>query len=160
MFDLLPMDIASSAMAAQRIRMNALASNLANVETTRTPEGGPYQPLEVVVKAQTTPNFQEMLQASMQSLGDDISQKDRAQLVERLRGVSAEVVKSDRAPDLRFEPEHPDANAEGFVAYPSISPIDQMTNMMAASRLYEANAAVAKMSRQMIEEAINALRIS
>lgn len=159
MSDTLPMEIASSAMAAQRMRMNALASNLANVHTTRTPEGGPYEPLEVVMKAGQPEDFEMALQKSMAALGEEVSAKDQELISRQIRGVVAEIVHARREPEMRYEPGHPDANAEGFVAYPSISPIEQMTNLMAASRMYEANAAVVKMTRQMIEEAIAALRV-
>jgi flagellar basal-body rod protein FlgC len=159
MYDWLPIDIAASAMAAERLRMNALASNLANVNSTRTPEGGPYQPLEVVFQSEAPPTFQAMLDEEMGSfLGAEFSPSDQGILEGHLRGVKAWVVKSDCEPELRYEPGHPDADANGMVAYPSISPIEQMTNMIAASRVYEANAATIRMTKEMLEEALSALR--
>lgn len=159
MYDYLPIDIAASGMLAERLRMNAIASNLANVNSTRTPEGGPYKPLDVIFHTEHTASFQKILAQEMGTfLGQEFSSEDQALLALHLRGVSARIVPSGVAPELRHDPEHPDADADGNVAYPSISPIEQMTNMIAASRAYEANAAVIKMTTEMLEEVLVSLR--
>jgi flagellar basal-body rod protein FlgC len=160
MYDWLPIDIAASAMTAERIRMNVLASNLANINSTRTEEGGPYQPLEVIFESAQPGTFQKLLEKEFgQFLGQQFSRQDIAMLETHLRGVTAKVVQSDRSPDLRVEPNHPDADPKtGLVAYPSISPIESMTNMIAASRMYEANSATIRMSKQMIEALLTSMR--
>jgi len=160
MLDWLPIDLASSAMAAERMRMNALASNLANVNSTRTPEGGPYKPLAVTFQAEAPQSFQSILdRESATYLDEGLTAEDVSMLERNVRGVKATVRQSGAAPELRYEPNHPDADpATGMVAYPSISPIEQMTNMMAASRIYEANAASIKMTKEMLEEVVSALR--
>lgn len=159
MYDWLPIDIASSGMMAERLRMNVIASNMANVNSTRTAEGGPYKPLEIVFRAQPTDSFQKLLAGEMDKfLGQDFSRQDQALLARHLRGVAASITQSNIAPELRHKPGHPDADANGWVAYPAISSIEQMTNMIAASRAYEANAAMIKLTKEMIEEVLVALR--
>ncbi|MCX7014262.1 MAG: flagellar basal body rod protein FlgC [Candidatus Sumerlaeota bacterium] len=158
--DWLPIDIAASAMAAERLRMNAAASNMANVNSTRTPEGGPYRPLQVVFQSQPPASFQDVLADEMKSLlGEGFSTADQAALAQHLRGVSAWTVQSTRQPELRYEPSHPDADANGMVAYPNVSPIEEMTNLISASRIYEANASTIKLTKEMLDEVLQALRV-
>src|SRR5215472_5488358 len=98
------LSVGASGMAAQRIRAEALTENLANAETTRTPEGGPYRRKDVVFEsAPVALPFSSIFDAQLQSAG----------------GVQvADVVTDNSAPDMRYMPGHPDANAEGYVAFP------------------------------------------
>ncbi|WII72399.1 flagellar basal body rod protein FlgC [Bdellovibrio sp. 22V] len=138
------MRISSSGMAAQRMRMNTIASNIANINTTQTPEGGPYRRKDVVFEAMPdAKNFGEIITST-----DPHGSFQRVQVTDIL---------SDRkAPLLKYEPDHPDANADGYVAYPNINLMEEMTNMIQASRSYEANVTALQASKDM---ALSALEI-
>nr|WP_320133714.1 flagellar basal body rod protein FlgC [uncultured Holophaga sp.] len=132
-------DIAASGMSAQRLRVQLIAANVANAETTRTPEGGPYRRKEVT--------FQ------LQPMGTDASGME-------LSGVGiGQVVPSQEPFTEKYEPGHPDANAEGIVLYPNVNPVEEMVNLTEASRSYEANVAVLKASRAMLLSAQDLLRV-
>lgn len=138
------MRISSSGMAAQRARLNAISSNLANINTTQTPEGGPYRRKDVVFEAMPdTKNF-----------GDIISSTDPKSSFQRVQ--VADVISDTKPPLLKYEPDHPDANSDGYVAYPSINLMEEMTNMIQASRSYEANVSALQASKEM---ALSALEI-
>lgn len=132
-----PVEIISSALSAVRTRLNVLASNIANAETTRTPEGGPYKRRDVVQMAQPVQ-------------GEFSSTLDRASLYKP--SISA-VVADQSDPRLVYEPGHPDANKEGYVAYPNINVVTTMTDLMSASRLYQANVAALESARRIEQEA-------
>lgn len=118
--------ISSSGLTANKKRMAAISSNIANAQTTRTAEGGPYQPKEVVFGSEPArETFSEILAGEMD---------EKAQTV-----IAKEVVNSKRPPVLKYDPNSPDANAEGYVAYPDINTMAEMANMIEASRAYEAN---------------------
>src|ERR1700720_2538392 len=106
----------ASGMAAQRQRAEMLVENMANAETTRTPEGGPYRRKDVV--------FTSALQSS------PFSAVFQNQL--------AEVVQDDRPPEMRYLPGHPDADGNGYVAFPRMNPAEDMVDLMSASRSYQA----------------------
>ena len=138
------MRISSSGMAAQRMRLNTISSNLANINTTQTPEGGPYRRKDVVFEAMPdAKSFGEIF-----SSGDPKGQMQRVQVVD--------VISDTKAPLMKFQPNHPDANPEGFVAYPNINMMEEMTNMIQASRAYEANVTAMQASKDM---ALSALEI-
>lgn len=130
-------DVLASALSAARLRVNTLASNIANAETTRTPEGGPYKRRDVVQTAITMPSaFDNVL--------------DRMSLAK----PQTLAVVEDQAPPRRvFQPGHPDADTEGYVAYPNINVVTTMTDLMSASRLYQANVSALEAWRQMSREA-------
>jgi flagellar basal-body rod protein FlgC len=132
-----------SGLQAQRTRMNVIASNLANAGVTRTPEGGPYQRKEVVFAAMPqVSSFADLLNAHAEA------------------GVSeVRVVDIIRAPDstrLEYDPDHPDANPAGYVAYPNINVLHEMADLIMASRLYEANITAINATKDM---AIRTLQI-
>ncbi|MCG6550872.1 MAG: flagellar basal body rod protein FlgC [Candidatus Magnetominusculus sp. LBB02] len=118
----------ASALEAQRQRMNIVASNLANVHTTRTEEGGPYKRKDVVF--QVTP------------ADDDPKTLNNGVKV-------SEVVEDQTPPMLVYDPTHPDANAQGYVEMPNVNVIEEMVNMMMASRAYEANVSAFNISKGM-----------
>lgn len=129
-------DIAVSGMSAQRTRVNITSANIANAKTTHTEEGGPYKRQSVAfheVLLQQNSKTNENIKAS--SFNSD-ENKDNISL----RGVGVKsIVEDDSAPVMRFEPSHPDANEEGYVAYPNINPVIEMINLLEARRSYEAN---------------------
>jgi flagellar basal-body rod protein FlgC len=137
------MRLSSSGMSANRLRMNTISSNIANINTTRSPEGGPYRKKEVIFEA--IPDFR--------NFGEMIKVKPN----ENLQRVQVSDIAVDRkAPLLKYEPDHPDANEEGWVAYPNINLMEEMTNMIQATRAYEANVSALNQSKDM---ALSALEI-
>lgn len=137
------LEVAASGLSMQRARMEIVASNLANAQTTRTDGGGPYVRKLPVVKAVGLP--------------DDVNFKDA--LARAVKAVRVMSVKDDpRPPLLRYEPGHPDANQQGYVAYPNIDPAQEMTDMLSAIRSYEANTTVVKNIQRMNENALSIIR--
>ncbi|MEA3362544.1 MAG: flagellar basal body rod protein FlgC [Thermodesulfobacteriota bacterium] len=133
------MKISASALKAQRIRMNAISSNLANIETTRTPDGGPYRKREVV----------------FQSSQQDFSATLDSQMRDAAQGVKvSQVQASSLPPRMVYDPSHPDADEQGQVAMPNISLVEETADMMSASRAYEANVTVVKSAKRMALKAL------
>lgn len=131
-----PLEIASSSLTAHRLWMELISQNMANANTTRTPEGGPY--------VRKVPIFAERLDEAL-----DASPA----------GVRVEqVADDDLPPRYAYQPDHPDANAEGYVAYPNVNVIREMADMMVASRAYEANLAVVETTQSMWNSALEVLR--
>ena len=131
------MEVLASGLSVSRQRVNAVAANIANAETTRTEDGGPYRRRDVVQAAVTQQsNFSSTL--------------DRMTLS---KPMVAGVVLDDKDPRMVFKPGHPDANQEGYVAFPNINIVDSMTNMMAATRQYQAMASAIDSVRQMAQAA-------
>ncbi len=126
-------DVLSNGLSVARTRMNTLASNIANAETTRTDEGGPYKRKDVVQVAH-----------SSQSKFDSVL--DRMTLS---KPQVMAVVEDNAEPKMVFKPGHPDANENGFVAYPNINIVSSMTEMMTGVRYYQALAAAVKATRDM-----------
>jgi flagellar basal-body rod protein FlgC len=137
------LSIGESGMAAQRARAELLTENLAHAETTRTPEGGPYRRKDVVFEAaSTTSPFSSIFDAQLQSSG----------------GVAvSDIITDTSAPERRFMPGHPDADADGYVAFPHINPAEDMVDLMGASRSYEANVAAIGAVKDMILKSIDLL---
>jgi len=133
--------ISSSGLSAQRIRMNVIASNLANINTTRTPEGGPYQRKDVIFASHPrTRSFQDILNSR------------QAENVSEVRVVN---ITSDHRPPLtKYDPQHPDADKEGYVTLPNISVIEEMVNMISATRSYEAGVAAISATKNMVFKAL------
>jgi flagellar basal-body rod protein FlgC len=141
------MRVSLSALTAQRVRMDVTASNLANVDTTRTPQGGPYLRRQVVFATEQPSPFARLVQT-------------RAGLVETTpsagRGVQvAGIVVDRRAVREVYDPTHPDADANGIVRYPDIDVVSEMTNLMAATRAYEANVTVLDALKTMAMRALS-----
>ncbi len=138
------LSIGASGMAAQRARAELLVENLANAETTRTPGGGPYRRKDVVFTSTEgdTP-FGAVLDGEMHGAA----------------GVAvAEVITDTREPERRYLPGHPDADAEGYVAFPGIHPAEDMVDLMGAARSYEANVAAIAAAKDMIERSLDLIR--
>lgn len=161
MYDLTPIDIASTGMAAQRVRLGMIASNLANAQSTRSADGtGPYQRRMVVFQTNTMPEFADVLNQNAAPAKGAYTEPQRSRyLVEQhLRGVSVANIERDAAFKKVYEPNHEDADAEGFVRYPDISVVQEMTDMIAAERCYGANLAVVKNTKDMIMQTLEILK--
>ena len=118
--------ISSSGLTANKKRMEAISSNIANAQTTRTAEGGPYQPKDVVFGSEPArESFADILEGELE---------EKAQTVQ-----ATQIVNKNKAPIMKYEPSSPDANSEGYVAYPNINVMEEMANMIETSRAYEAN---------------------
>ena len=136
------LDVSASAMTANRQRMELLVTNIANSQTTRTPQGGPYQRKDVVFMSTPIPSFGEVFSHLLEEDGI-------------LEGVRvSELVVTEAEPILRYDPGHPDADQRGFVAYPNINPIEEMANLMAATRTYEANVRAFQAVKEIVQRSI------
>jgi flagellar basal-body rod protein FlgC len=132
-------DIAASGMAAQRLRVQLIAANIANVETTRTAEGGPFKKKDAI--------FQAL----------DLGRNGSGQA---FTGVQVAQIAPSKDPFItKYDPTHPDANAEGVVLYPNVNPVEEMVNLTEASRAFEANVAVVRAVRAMALSAQDLLRV-
>ncbi len=138
------LSVSASGMAAQRTRAGLLVENLANAETTRTPEGGPYRRKDVVFAAEpVAPTF---------------ASEFAAQLAPASGVAVAEIVVDQREPEKRYLPGHPDADSQGYVAFPRINPAEDMVDLMSANRSYQANVAAISAVKDMIQRSIDLLR--
>lgn len=139
--NLVGLHIASSGLNAERIRMNVLSMNIANAQTTRTPDGRPYRRQDVVFSAHDRPeSFKDLMRIAYNS---------------HLKEVQVDQIVSDQKPFKKlYQPGHPDANGQGFVEYPNITVPEEMTNLMTCLRSYEANASVIESTKAMAQAAI------
>ncbi|MBI3792864.1 MAG: flagellar basal body rod protein FlgC [Gemmatimonadetes bacterium] len=153
------MGIAASGLSAQRARMEVIAQNIANAETTRTPDGGPYQRKDVVLQAASPVAFEDAFNKAMgvppvetplppAPLGDALA--DRAAGVQ----VAGIVTDTTEGPKV-YQPGHPDADKDGYVHYPNVRLTDEVVDLMDARRQYEANATVFQAAKQMMRRAID-----
>lgn len=128
-------DISTSGLLAQRLRMNTIASNIANINTTSTPEGGYYKRKDVY--------FKTILMDKRNKIGGVIVDK---------------IVVDNRPPIIKYDPSHPDADKEGYVRFPNIDYVEEMTNLIEANRAYQANLTVANNAKQLIVATIDMLK--
>ena len=134
-------EVSSSGLSAQRLRMNLISGNLANVNTTRTRGGGPYRRKEAIFAAQpVNTSFRQIL-------------RDRQE--RQLSGVKVVRVYEDpNPPIMKYDPQHPHANAKGYIALPNINLMEEMVNMISATRGYEANVTALKAAKDMASKAL------
>jgi len=132
------LDVNASGLTAQRKRVEVSSANLANSQTTRTEEGGPYRRKDVVFQ---TSSFQESLGAAMGKGVEGVEVSD--------------IVNDPRPFDRRYEPGHPDADKDGYVAYPNVNVMEEMANLVEASRSYEANIAAIGIVKTMINRTLD-----
>jgi len=138
------LSVGSSGMSAQRQRAELLVENMANAETTRTPEGGPYRRKDAVFETTSvTSPFASIFSSELQSVGGV--------------GVS-EIVVDQSDPERRYMPGHPDADKDGYVALPKINIAEDMVDLMGAARGYEANISAISAVKDMIQRSIDLMR--
>lgn len=137
------LEVSGSALSAERWRAEVVSANMANAETTRTPEGGPYRRQLVVFRARALPRF-PLLLAKLHSAS--------------VPGVEVDRVVEDSSPmPRRYEPGHPDADSSGYVTYPNVNPVMEMTDLLSAVRAYQLNAAAVQAAKSMIEQSLQIL---
>ena len=141
------LEVSGSALSAERQRAEVVAANLANAETTHTPEGGPYRRKEVVFASSGNLSFRMMLTGFHPTLATTMPAV-RVQ----------QVVDDPTAPLMKYEPGHPDADKNGYVAYPAINPVQEMVDLMGAVRSYQLNASAVSASKQMLQQAMEILK--
>ena len=136
-------DICASGMTAQRFRMDTLAENIANVNTTRTEDGTPYRRKIVTFEEkQLTPSFSDILSDTTTFQGN---------------GVKVAKVSEDTETDFikTYDPSHPDADADGYVSYPNVNTVTEMTNLIDSSRAYEANTTAFDAMKNMVQAGLS-----
>jgi flagellar basal-body rod protein FlgC len=174
------MDVSASALKAERVRAEVVASNMANAETTRTADGGPYQRHHVVFEAEGdgAGSFQQTMAGQMTSmssvlnhgLSSGISSGMQNSFIGGLNtGVTADqmvpggvavtgVISDASAPLRRFDPQHPDAGPDGYVEYPDINPLTEMVDLMGATRSYGMNASAVAAEKNMVSSSLDILK--
>lgn len=139
------LDMSGRALTAQRQRAEVVTANMANAETTRTPEGGPYVRKHVLFQTDAAPTaFGASLNAAVER---------------NARGVHVQAVVADTTPAVRrFDPGHPDADANGYVSFPAINPVEEMVDLMGAVRSYQINTAAVQATKSMIQQSLEILK--
>ncbi len=138
--------ISSSGLSAQRLRMNLISSNLANVNTTRTETGEPYKRKDLVFETAQPDAFKSLLDAELNDDG---------------RGVKVAAIIEDNKPFIeKYDPGHPDADEKGYIRLPNVNVVEEMVNMISASRSFEANATAVRATKDMAAMALDIGRTS
>jgi len=156
-------DISGYGLSAQRFRMDIISANIANANTTRTSEGGPYQRKDVIFKAT---EFNQALNQKIAEGNNMLSYEnplDDSFLQENanpaIMSVAVDKVVRDESDfKLKFDPSHPDANAQGYVAYPNVNPVIEMSNLIEATRAYQANVSAFQSAKSIAQSAIDLLK--
>ncbi|HAJ79842.1 MAG TPA: flagellar basal body rod protein FlgC [Fibrobacteres bacterium] len=157
------LEISASGMHAQRIMQNTISSNLANVETTRTEEGGPYRRQFPVFSAASDQSDASLVNQQVKLHGVTTNENHigipptEYPRDERFfgNGVNVDEIREDsRPPKMVYDPSHPDADKNGYVAMPNVSVIEEMTNMISATRAYEANVTAFNATKSMLQQAL------
>ncbi|OOX94479.1 flagellar basal body rod protein FlgC [Campylobacter coli] len=156
-------DISGYGLSAQRFRMNVISSNIANANTTRTAEGGPYRRREVIFKAT---DFDKLLNEQINKdnnflkyenpLNDPSSPEEAKPAIQSV--VVDKVVRDDKDFRMKYDPSHPDADAQGYVAYPNVNPVIEMADLIEATRAYQANVSAFTSAKTIAQSAIDLLR--
>ncbi len=152
-------DISGYGLSAQRFRLNVISSNIANANTTRTDEGGPYRRREVIFKAF---DFNKELNKKLGENNNLLEYEDP--LNEGVYGKEPKpnimsvyvdkIVRDDRSPIMKYDPSHPDADSNGYVAFPNVNPVIEMADLIEATRAYQANVAAFQSAKNMANNAI------
>jgi flagellar basal-body rod protein FlgC len=139
------MNVSSSGMAAERTRMNLISSNIANANSTRTQEGGPYRRKDPVFNAvPATGSFSSVMD------------RDGSKGVKKVE--VAQIREDQSPPRMQYDPTHPDADGKGYVALPNVNVIEEMVDMVSATRAYEANVTAAQAAKSMAMKTLELLR--
>lgn len=156
-------DISGYGLSAQRVRVNTISSNIANAQTTRTEEGGPYRRQEVVFKAI---DFNQKFNEALGNISESAKYEDplnEGNFGKKVNPAIMSVIvdkisRDDKQPQMRYEPNHPDADAGGYVAYPNINPVIEMADLVEATRSYQANVAAFQSAKDMANSSISLLQ--
>ncbi len=154
-------DISGYGLSAQRLRANLISSNIANANTTHTSEGGPYRRQEAVFRAF---DFNEILNQKIAQNNqitpyeDPLDEDDGNPLIPITSVVVDKIVRDDSEPLMKYDPSHPDANAQGYVAYPNVNAVVEMADLVEATRAYQANVAAFQSAKNMAQNAIGMLQ--
>jgi flagellar basal-body rod protein FlgC len=156
-------DISGYGLSAQRVRVNTISQNIANAQTTRTEEGGPYRRKEVGFKAI---DFNEQFNKAINGMTNSASFEDplnEGSFGKKVNPAIMSVIvdkisRDDAEPKMKFDPAHPDADANGYVAYPNINPVIEMADLVEATRSYQANVAAFESAKNMANAAISILQ--
>ena len=139
------LSVSASGMAAQRTRAELLTENLANAETTHTPDGGPYRRKDAVFVSTSAPSeFQSIFASGLASQSEGVA--------------VSEVVVDSGSPVMRYLPGHPDADANGYVGFPRVNPAEDMVDLMSTSRDFQANVSAISAVKDMIQRSLDILR--
>lgn len=140
------MNINASGMSAERLRLDVISENIANADTTRTKEGGPYVRKNVIFteKVSTADSFGEVLNRTISGIGNGVK-------------VTAITKDTDTDMNLVYEPSHPDADENGYVLYPNVNIVTEMTDLIDASRAFEANATAFEASKNVASRGLSIL---
>jgi len=144
-FDML--SISASALSAERQRSEVVAANMANAETTHTEDGGPFRRKEVVFSTAGNSSFHLAFASASNS---SIHPAGTVRV--------SQVIDDPTPPVMRYEPGHPDADKDGYVAYPAINPVQEMVDLMGSTRAYQLNASAVSAAKQMIQQSIDILK--
>jgi flagellar basal-body rod protein FlgC len=151
------MDVSGSALEAERLRAEVVASNMANANTTRTPQGGPYKRQEVVFESAAPDQgvfANHLLSQAPDESGFGSNSGDGS-----IGGVKIAAVVTDDSPGMRrYDPGHPDADKNGYVTYPDINPLTEMVDLMSATRAYDLNSSAVQATKSMIDSSIDILK--
>lgn len=140
------LNISGSALTAGRLRLDVVAANIANAETTRTADGLPYR-RRTVLLASGDSRFDAVLRTQLQRLGVHLGRQESSEI----RGVQVAGIMDDAAPfEYRHDPDHPDADENGYVAYPNVDLVREMTDLLMASRAYQANTTAFNVTKNII----------
>ncbi|MFK5937167.1 MAG: flagellar basal body rod protein FlgC [Sulfurimonas sp.] len=156
-------DISGYGLSAQRVRVNTISSNIANAQTTRTEEGGPYRRKQVVFRAI---NFNDKYNQALNAMSNSTKYEDPLNEGNFGKTVNPAIMsvivdkisRDDTEPKMRYEPNHPDADAKGYVAYPNINPVIEMADLVEATRSYQANVAAFQSAKDMANSSISLLQ--
>lgn len=144
-------NVATSGMSAQRERINIVSSNIANAQTTHSKDGGPYKKQNVV--------FEEVLLETNNKLNNKNNFSGQEEVI-RLKGVGVkEIIEARGKPIMKYEPTHPDANEDGYVAYPNINPVIEMVDLIEAMRSYEANVSAFKTQKDLDTKTLDIIKM-
>jgi flagellar basal-body rod protein FlgC len=139
------LSVSASGLTAQRQRAEVLVENIANADTTRTANGGPYRRQDVIFEAQP--------------VGQPFSSVFQDQLDDQPKGVAiSQIVVDQSEPDRRYLPGHPDADQDGYVSYPKVNPAEDMVDLLGASRAYQANVSAISAVKDMINRSMDLFR--
>jgi flagellar basal-body rod protein FlgC len=141
------LSISGSALMAERERSEIIAANMANAQTTHTQAGGPFHRREVVFESPGSSTFRLALSLSSQFKGPPAGSVHISQVID-----------DPSAAIMRYQPGHPDANKDGYVAYPAVNPAAEMVDLMGSVRAYQLNASAIAAAKQMIQSTIDILK--